>query len=848
MQPQNEQILLAELANALDQELILLERNKLDLYVPHHNGPDGGQLAYHQAAGTHKIRCAITGNRYGKSTAAVVDAIKLALGTHEYCKRFPVPVKIKVFGDSYQQVMENIKLKFEQWLPLEALDPKKPFETNQMGMLTGIRFANRSYIKIGSYDQDCRKSEGSDWDAIYFDEPPSRDVYVANLRGLADRNGIMSITATPLSEAWMFDDLWMPGMTGQKPFIKCIRGSGHDNPHTDKMGLQLFLDELTPDERKIRELGEFARLKGLVIDTYQPAVADIDDFDLTDEFILYEGIDPHLHKPHTALWKALRNDGKRFVVAELYTRGGIKEFGEEIHEKRQMLTRFGAPLIQSICDTSLNQVDPMSRLNLKDELSNVLRSLGEDVVPYNAQKRDWLMPGIQKLKDLYRVFQNKETGKPECNQYVFKSCSKYRYELFHYQWPEKEFGDNIKPIARHNDGIDCFEEGVEVLTSTGWKFFKDLSFEDEIGTVNLKKDLIEFQKPIGLMNYLYDGEMVEFKLGNKKVKVTPNHRMVIHTSSVDSDAVIVLADSLKKSNCLKVISNWEGKELTEFKIPGVETHRLKYLKDDFIIKDIDSFFSFLGWYVAEGCLDKPQFPGRGFQVVVAQNKGIKKDKIFEDISKFGFHPRMTARAVVFTDKRMWHWLDEHVRQYSFNKKVPDIVKNASPRLIEIFINSAVDGDGWRQAGRRSYATVSKRLADDFQELFLKIGRRATMSLVRAKDYNIRGRKGFARNCLDQFHIHECTSKKSFLYSRKGSTSHGKNSIKKVFYFGYVGCATVPNGTLIVRKDGKTFICGNCDRYIESLTPHFQTPGARFIKTGSPDAYRRQSWRERENRI
>ena len=43
--------------------------------------------------------------------------------------------------------------------------------------------------------------------------------------------------------------------------------------------------------------------------------------------------------------------------------------------------------------------------------------------------------------------------------------------------------------------------------------------------------------------------------------------------------------------------------------------------------------------------------------------------------------------------------------------------------------------------------------------------------------------------------------------------------QRVHYEGRVYCATVPNGTLIVRRGGKTFIAGNCWVYAYAAAHH-----------------------------
>jgi hypothetical protein len=443
---------LAEFAYLLERQEEAHASAKLELYQPHK-----GQVDFHKS--NAKIRLVVTGNRWGKTTASVIESAWLALGIHPY-HPITIPNRGKLYGESFQMVDETFRAKFEEWIPKKFLVKKKPYGYNQWGYLNRINYANGSYTVINTYDQGEKKGEGSNWHYVGFDEPPRREIFVANLRGCVDYGGRMWFTCTPLSELWIYDDLWLPGISGQKKHVECFSGSIYDNPHLDKESVNLFVSELRPEEQNVRVHGRFMRVEGLVLSTYDPTLSDIDPFTLDHRFSIYEGIDPHPAKPHCALWKAIDPSGRRFVVGELACPDGIDAFGAGIAAMRRQLQQHGARLVRSINDTSLNQKDPLFRQNLRDQLISKLRELGEDIMPQNAQKRDWLEPGIIKLKDLYRSVKQDVRGQTieAPMQYVFKNCTLYKHNLTHYQWPKPSLQDlleNARPIAKHNDFIDC---------------------------------------------------------------------------------------------------------------------------------------------------------------------------------------------------------------------------------------------------------------------------------------------------------------------------------------------------------------------------------------------------------
>ncbi|MBI2594748.1 MAG: hypothetical protein HYW38_00600 [Candidatus Colwellbacteria bacterium] len=341
---------LVSLAQFLEGQERAYETNKLALYQP----KAGLQDAFHRS--NKKIRLLVTGNRGGKTTCITIEAIWLALGIHPH-HPIPVPNRGKLYGESYPAIMESIKMKFDEWCPLIYLHPTRPYSKNQLGQITGVNFKNGSIIRFGTYDQQAEKSESSNWHYVGFDEPPGRNLYIANLRAITDFGGIMWFSMTPLSEPWIYDELWIPGITGEKKHIECFNWSTDKNPFLNKEGMELFFSEMTEDEKEVRFKGKFMRLKGLVIDTYDPELSDVEPFILDSGFCIYEGLDPHPRKPNATLWKAINRDGFRYAVRELYFDGGIYEWGQRIAEVRRELRSHGAHFTRSIADTSLNQKD-----------------------------------------------------------------------------------------------------------------------------------------------------------------------------------------------------------------------------------------------------------------------------------------------------------------------------------------------------------------------------------------------------------------------------------------------------------------------------------------------------------
>lgn len=78
----------------------------------------------------------------------------------------------------------------------------------------------------------------------------------------------------------------------------------------------------------------------------------------------------------------------------------------------------------------------------------------------------------------------------------------------------------------------CYSDDTEVLTKSGWKLFKDVTYEDEVMT-RAHDGSIEYQHPNDMQCFDYDGDMVQFGGGSRArydMLVTPNHKMYVNAS------------------------------------------------------------------------------------------------------------------------------------------------------------------------------------------------------------------------------------------------------------------------------------------------------------------------------
>lgn len=420
--------------------------------------------------------------------------------------------------------------------------------------------------------------------------------------------------------------------------------------------------------------------------------------------------------------------------------------------------------------------------------------------------------------------------------------------------PRKNRFEKRRGGAR-NEPLDCFDEQTEVLTRNGWQRFNTLTFASELATVNLATDLIEYQRPMALIDKPYEGEMVEIKGARIDILVTPNHRMVTLEKkpvtlpggkrgwSFEVEPKITLAKDLTVHTAIKINAGWQGRDDAVVMVPPSFNEAGGIIEPERAINAGD-LAALLGWYVSEGS----SFQGRSRtqgnlrrRVAISQRKPAGREAIKKLLDRLPWAWRADGDGFVCTSKQLHNYLLSECGRYQHERVVPWWVRQASSRIIAAFVDAAMAGDGWQQQAAphhrpsRTYATTSKVLADQMQELFLKLGRAANIRTVMPKGWQIEGRSGTA--VREQYHVTERLASRAYLDG--GGQGRRGYFGRRVPYSGRVYCASVPNGTLVVRRGGKSFIAGNCWVYSYAAAHH---PALRLHRATKAD------WDAREARL
>ena len=373
---------------------------------------------------------------------------------------------------------------------------------------------------------------------------------------------------------------------------------------------------------------------------------------------------------------------------------------------------------------------------------------------------------------------------------------------------------------REDDLLDCFDGETEVLTNHGWKLFVDLNGKETVATVNLATDEIEFQAPTAFVGREYSGDMVSIKGKRVDILVTPTHRMIVENRNGiwkgNRRPFVRLAKELTASSILKNAGTWVGRD-DDVVIPAWEYSGARAVSMPAVTVSRGDLAEFVGWFVAEGSRGKYEIRGSvKRKVIISQMPGDKMENIRVAAGKLPFRHSILKGAngcvnLTITSAQLHDFLEECYApgegRPCYRKKIPGWILESSPRVLERFFAAMVAGDGWEQNGHRTVATTSKMLADQLQECLIKMGKASTMRvLVNLPPAEIRGVS--SSRSATQYHVSEIRSK--WIHLVNGRTRRSIISLDK--YDGGVYCVSVQNGTLFLRRRGKTFLAGNCFTY------------------------------------
>ena len=378
----------------------------------------------------------------------------------------------------------------------------------------------------------------------------------------------------------------------------------------------------------------------------------------------------------------------------------------------------------------------------------------------------------------------------------------------------KTYPPNFWNVSCFTPFPGCYDSETEILTIGGWKRFTELTYDDEIASMNEQEEII-YEKPSQIIDAPYNQMMWRIKSKQVDLLVTPNHNIWckrpngMRSKSTQmkcgnkakkytySFQFYKAEEILQHPNIVfQKNAKWTGKETKFFEVPPVSYKNGVWNMGPTKFK-MDDFLEFLGYYISEGSTDLYR---NQYRISISQSEnGQYRTQMENCLVRMGLKICRHDNSITFSNKALSCYLKP--LGHSYDKYIPQIFLELSSRQLSILFNALIKGDGTVHKGNSIYFTTSKRLADQIQEILLKINSSGYIRMRKSrKNTKIKGRT--INSQCTAYEIAQSNRQNQPRLNRTGKDFY------KVPYEGRVYCVTIPHHLVYVRRNGKAVWCGN----------------------------------------
>lgn len=343
------------------------------------------------------------------------------------------------------------------------------------------------------------------------------------------------------------------------------------------------------------------------------------------------------------------------------------------------------------------------------------------------------------------------------------------------------FGSGVICFRNLDDAskYQCFHPDTEILTDGGWVDIKRVRVGDRAATMDPETRVVEYRGVSRAWDYDFDGELETMRSrGTPSFAVTPNHTIWASTCRVDKLRPY-RADELPVTAKIPQWAIWpDGGGLKGPVRFGSDGNNGRA-----VVFDPGDWMEFLGWYLAEGCVESAP----RFAIHISQVNESGRERIISLLKRNGVNYHVNEREINFNNKALNAYLS--VFGKSHGKYIPREMMTLPKELLFRMLWSLVEGDGtWINGKTGHFVSSSRRLADDVSEIALRCGYRPTISLRHDKP----GENPYGDGHKPRYHVH--------LTAKSSDTRCGHHR-KREKYKGRVYCVTVPPYHLVLTRHG-----------------------------------------------
>lgn len=322
-------------------------------------------------------------NRLGKTFLGVHMALATMFGEYPWdgtdlSYLFPhnKPRRVRYIGQDWQSHIKKVVIpEIRQWWPEE-----RPVETSSNGIIRDTTWMDKetgSTLDILSNYQDTDVHEGANFDVLIVDEPCRRDIWIANARGLVDRQGRALFCMTLLKEPWIHKEIIKrlneDGTPDRSVFAVDGDITNNIGYGITEEGVEQFSRHLTDAEKQVRIHGKPAYLSNLICPAFDRGVHILDErFRIPSNWLVDIGIDIHPRKEQAVLFVATDPKNDRYAFYEIWEHGSGDEIANHIV---RIVSRYALRVNRVVCDP-LAKGDKNEENTTFDRIDRVLNRHG----------------------------------------------------------------------------------------------------------------------------------------------------------------------------------------------------------------------------------------------------------------------------------------------------------------------------------------------------------------------------------------------------------------------------------------------------------------------------------------
>ena len=326
---------------------------------------------------------------------------------------------------------------------------------------------------------------------------------------------------------------------------------------------------------------------------------------------------------------------------------------------------------------------------------------------------------------------------------------------------------------------ECFDDQTEILTESGWKCFDTLTYSDKVAQYDTNTAQINYVTPTNIVVKPYSGVLHHYKGKSTDICVTPKHELLVrHPSSTQYTKATSESGKWGRNYYFPV----SGKSST--------------LGPTFTAND-----AFLIALQADGSLfgNCPTGSGRrDFTFTLSKERKVAaltriltslnvdfKQKVLES-GKTRIWGVLPSTIPDVTTIKSFGWLNPSTCSYDYGRQ---------------FIAELGQWDSTVRDSNIAYYNSNVEAINKVQHLAVQSGYLANLSINRTKEASMQ--------TLSPSNQPRLSAKDVYVLSLTDKTEKTYPHRTEVDYEGYVYCATVPTGAIVVRRNGASCVQGNC---------------------------------------